>query len=301
MHVMVDGRIVASGDAALALELERTGYAAYAGVGTAAGCPQPEAPAWYRKPPWRTVVHRTTGQPLLSKCPCQGRQRGRTGVPRSTGAGRSPVRSAWRTRRGCSRWASRIDRSSGRGRKTKQTGKSGKPRRTTGQRVLRVAIVAGRLHRARRRLAGTATSATSWGQDQDGRLPSCAAVASGAPYNVLVIGSDTRVGETAAEAQEFGNSDQRRWPAQRHHQDHPRRPQGRHGQRPVLPRDTFVTLSGRAGVVGRVQPEQVELRLRHRPERPGPERHRGQRAGARPSRTPSASPSITGSWSTSSA
>ena len=27
---MVDGRIVASGDAALALELERTGYAGYA-------------------------------------------------------------------------------------------------------------------------------------------------------------------------------------------------------------------------------------------------------------------------------
>jgi Fe-S cluster assembly ATP-binding protein len=31
VHVMVDGRIVAIGDAALALELERTGYAAYVG------------------------------------------------------------------------------------------------------------------------------------------------------------------------------------------------------------------------------------------------------------------------------
>jgi Fe-S cluster assembly ATP-binding protein len=31
VHVMFDGRIVASGDAALALELEQTGYAAYAG------------------------------------------------------------------------------------------------------------------------------------------------------------------------------------------------------------------------------------------------------------------------------
>jgi Fe-S cluster assembly ATP-binding protein len=29
VHVMVDGRIVASGDADLALELERTGYADY--------------------------------------------------------------------------------------------------------------------------------------------------------------------------------------------------------------------------------------------------------------------------------
>jgi Fe-S cluster assembly ATP-binding protein len=33
VHVMVNGRIVATGDAALALELERTGYAAYAGGG----------------------------------------------------------------------------------------------------------------------------------------------------------------------------------------------------------------------------------------------------------------------------
>jgi Fe-S cluster assembly ATPase SufC len=30
VHVMVDGRIVASGDAELALELEQTGYAGYA-------------------------------------------------------------------------------------------------------------------------------------------------------------------------------------------------------------------------------------------------------------------------------
>jgi Fe-S cluster assembly ATP-binding protein len=29
VHVLIDGRIVASGDAALALELERTGYAGY--------------------------------------------------------------------------------------------------------------------------------------------------------------------------------------------------------------------------------------------------------------------------------
>jgi Fe-S cluster assembly ATP-binding protein len=32
VHVLVDGRIVASGDAALALELERTGYAGYTGA-----------------------------------------------------------------------------------------------------------------------------------------------------------------------------------------------------------------------------------------------------------------------------
>ena len=34
VHVMVDGRIVATGDAALALQLEQTGYAGYQGEGT---------------------------------------------------------------------------------------------------------------------------------------------------------------------------------------------------------------------------------------------------------------------------
>jgi Fe-S cluster assembly ATP-binding protein len=34
VHVMVDGRIVATGDAALALQLEQTGYTGYQDVGT---------------------------------------------------------------------------------------------------------------------------------------------------------------------------------------------------------------------------------------------------------------------------
>jgi anionic cell wall polymer biosynthesis LytR-Cps2A-Psr (LCP) family protein len=45
-----------------------------------------------------------------------------------------------------------------------------------------------------------------WGQIKTAACASCVAVANGAPYNVLVIGSDTRTGETAAQAQQFGNA-----------------------------------------------------------------------------------------------
>ena len=42
----------------------------------------------------------------------------------------------------------------------------------------------------------------------------CVAAANGQPYNVLLIGSDSRAGETAAEAQQFGNAIQCRRAAQ---------------------------------------------------------------------------------------
>jgi LCP family protein required for cell wall assembly len=69
-------------------------------------------------------------------------------------------------------------------------------------------------------------------------------VVNGAPYNVLVIGSDTRTGETAAEAQQFGNSvtagGQRSDTIKIVHVD----PQAGTASTLSLPRDTFVTLSG---------------------------------------------------------
>ncbi len=77
-----------------------------------------------------------------------------------------------------------------------------------------------------------------------GPCPSCAAVASGAPYNVLVIGSDTRNGETAAEAKEFGSATtaggQRSDTIKIVHVD----PQTGTASTLSIPRDTFVTLSG---------------------------------------------------------
>ena len=83
-----------------------------------------------------------------------------------------------------------------------------------------------------------------FGRIQSGPCPSCAAVASGAPYNVLVIGSDTRVGETAAQAKMFGNDTtaggQRSDTIKIVHVD----PQTGTASTLSIPRDTFVTLSG---------------------------------------------------------
>jgi LCP family protein required for cell wall assembly len=83
-----------------------------------------------------------------------------------------------------------------------------------------------------------------WAQIKTAPCANCAAVANGAPYNVLVIGSDTRVGETAAQAAQFGNSTtaggQRADTIKIVHVD----PQNGTASTLSIPRDTFVTLSG---------------------------------------------------------
>ncbi len=83
-----------------------------------------------------------------------------------------------------------------------------------------------------------------WSQIASAPCSTCVAAANGAPYNILLIGSDSRAGETAAEAQQFGS------------------PQAAGGQRSdtlkiihvnpslgtasslSIPRDTFVTITG---------------------------------------------------------
>ena len=111
------------------------------------------------------------------------------------------------------------------------------------------------------------------------KCPSCVQVSDGAPYNVLVIGSDTRDGETAAEAKQFGNSatagGQRSDTIKIVHVD----PQTGTASTLSIPRDTFVDLSGVPAFIGRVDQEQDQRRLRHRTQRPGPGRDRGQRLG----------------------
>ena len=83
-----------------------------------------------------------------------------------------------------------------------------------------------------------------WAQIKTAPCHTCSAVANGAPYNVLVIGSDTRVGETAAEAQQFGDSStaggQRSDTIKIIHVE----PQTGTASVLSIPRDTFVTLSG---------------------------------------------------------
>ena len=79
---------------------------------------------------------------------------------------------------------------------------------------------------------------------QTAACASCVSVADGVPYNVLVIGSDTRSGETAAQAQQFGNAlnagGQRSDTIKVIHVD----PKAGTASVLSLPRDTLVTLSG---------------------------------------------------------
>ncbi len=83
-----------------------------------------------------------------------------------------------------------------------------------------------------------------WSKVASAPCTTCVAAADGAPYNVLLIGSDTRAGETAAQAQQFGSVQAA--PGQRSdtikivHVD----PSKGTAATLSIPRDTYVTLSG---------------------------------------------------------
>jgi LCP family protein required for cell wall assembly len=120
-----------------------------------------------------------------------------------------------------------------------------KRRRRPAERILRVAIglvvvllvVAG---------LGYGYFRYEWSKVSSSPCSSCVAAANGQPYNVLLIGSDSRVGETAAEAQEFGNASnaggQRSDTIKIIHVD----PAKGTASTLSIPRDTYVTLSGMA-------------------------------------------------------
>jgi LCP family protein required for cell wall assembly len=145
----------------------------------------------------------------------------------------------------------------------------GKPRRSTGKRLLRVAlvllalvvVVAG---------AGYGYLRYEFSRIKTAPCASCAAVADGAPYNVLVIGSDTRAGETAAEAQQFGNSvtagGQRSDTIKVIHVD----PKAGTASVLSLPRDTFVTLSGVPKSSGVSTPNKLNAAFASGPNDPDP-------------------------------
>jgi len=83
-----------------------------------------------------------------------------------------------------------------------------------------------------------------WGQISSAPCSTCVAAANGAPYNLLLIGSDSRAGETAAEAQQFGSptdaAGQRSDTIKIIHVD----PQTGTASSLSIPRDTFVTITG---------------------------------------------------------
>ena len=109
-----------------------------------------------------------------------------------------------------------------------------------------------------------------WGHVKTAACDSCSAVASGAPYNVLVVGSDTRTGETAAEAGEFGNATnaggQRSDTIKIIHVD----PQAGTASVLSLPRDTFVTLSGVPASSGVSTPNKLNAAFAAGPNDPNP-------------------------------
>jgi LCP family protein required for cell wall assembly len=83
-----------------------------------------------------------------------------------------------------------------------------------------------------------------WSKVSSAPCKTCIAAANGAPYNVLLIGSDSRVGETPAEALQFGNQSdaggQRSDTIKIVHVD----PSTGTASSLSIPRDTYVTLSG---------------------------------------------------------
>ena len=83
-----------------------------------------------------------------------------------------------------------------------------------------------------------------WGKVASNPCATCVAAATGQPYNVLLVGSDSRVGETAAQAQQFGNATnaggQRSDTIKIIHVD----PSAGTAASLSIPRDTYVTLSG---------------------------------------------------------
>ena len=123
--------------------------------------------------------------------------------------------------------------------------RSRRRRRSPGQRVLRglIAFVAVLLVLV---LAGFGYFKYQWGQIASAPCPTCVAAANGAPYNLLIIGSDSRGGETAAEAQQFGSAQaaggQRSDTLKIVHVD----PAAGTASTLSIPRDTFVTITGLA-------------------------------------------------------
>lgn len=83
-----------------------------------------------------------------------------------------------------------------------------------------------------------------WGQILSSHCSSCVAVVDGAPYNLLLIGSDSRQGETAAQAQQYGSptdaAGQRSDTIKILHVD----PRAGTVSSLSIPRDTYVRLSG---------------------------------------------------------
>ena len=147
--------------------------------------------------------------------------------------------------------------------------KPAKRRRTAGERTLRIIIII-LIVIVVLAASGYGYFRYEWGQIKTAVCPSCVAVANGAPYNVLVIGSDTRTGETAAQAQQFGNATnaggQRSDTIKIVHVD----PAAGTASTLSIPRDTFVTLSGVPAASGVSSKNKINAAFAAGPNDPNP-------------------------------
>ncbi|MGA2835961.1 MAG: LCP family protein [Acidimicrobiales bacterium] len=118
-------------------------------------------------------------------------------------------------------------------------------RRSPGRRILRVLVALAVLLLVAV-AAGYGYFRYQWAQIASAPCTSCVAAADGAPYNLLIIGSDSRAGETADEAQQFGSvqatAGQRSDTIKIIHID----PAAGTASSLSIPRDTFVTITGLA-------------------------------------------------------
>lgn len=162
------------------------------------------------------------------------------------------------------------------GKQIDQTGRPGRPSRPSGKArwsrrrkvvtvvtsvVVLVLLIAG---------AGYGYFRYEFGQIKTAKCSSCVAVADGAPFNVLVIGSDTREGESAAEAKQFGNQTtaggQRSDTIKVIHVD----PKTGTASTLSIPRDTLVTLSGVPSSSGVSSPNKINAAFATGPNDPNP-------------------------------
>ena len=122
--------------------------------------------------------------------------------------------------------------------------KRGRRRRSRGSKILRWLLVVVAFIVV---LAGAAWGYNEyqWSQVSSQPCSTCVAAANGAPYNVLLIGSDSRAGNTPGEAQQFGTASQA--PAGQRSDTikivHIDPPAGT-ARLLSIPRDTYVQLSG---------------------------------------------------------
>ena len=151
---------------------------------------------------------------------------------------------------------------------SRQLRRARKPRRRPLERILRIAVV---VVAALVLLVGLGYGyfRYEWGKVSSSPCSTCVAGPNGQPYNVLVIGSDSRVGETPAEALHFGSAPAASaasgaTPSRSSAID----PSAGTASSLSIPRDTYVTLSGMPASSQLSSAEQDQRRVRRRSRRP---------------------------------